>query len=311
MENKTPELDSKGAVAYNNKIIPQRKENVASEGFKALQRVWAACELFHRGYDIRTDHITYADIQAYWQSQSSAADRDANVDSAGSPDIDLLGISPEAIEAEVAKMIASDAAKAAASATEKPPAKADSAQDNKVSAEKPAAINTPADNGNADNPTRAARRREQRAAKKRPNPVDTANNAADAVNHANEAPNPTDVDASTNPNPTRAERRQQQRAARKAQKPANNASNTPADNDNPLNLGRAERRREQRAARKAQKRAGRHSDAPTGALTPKEQAEAEAFAHPGTRIYSAIIDIDPPKAPNPANGSAHNIPDDP
>ena len=222
MENKTPELDSKGAVDYNNKIIPQRKENIAFEGFKALQRVWAACELFRRGYDIRTDHITYADIQAYWNSQTPAVPHDANVDSAGSPDIDLLGISPEAVEAEVAKMIASDAAKAAAaseqnaaanptdgnanahSATEKPSNNSDnpdSAQDNQVSAEKPDA-NAPTGNANSTTTTRAARRREQRAAKKRSNPIDTANKAADASNQANEAPNPTDVDApATDDNP--------------------------------------------------------------------------------------------------------------
>ena len=72
MENKTPEVDSKGANNPYPKFERQRKTNPA-EGFTASQRVWAACELLRRAYDIRTDHITPADIQAYRNAQTSAA----------------------------------------------------------------------------------------------------------------------------------------------------------------------------------------------------------------------------------------------
>ena len=72
MENKTPEVDSKGAQNPYPKFERQRKTNPA-EGFTASQRVWAACELLRRAYDIRTDHITPEDIQAYRNAQPPAA----------------------------------------------------------------------------------------------------------------------------------------------------------------------------------------------------------------------------------------------
>ena len=72
MENKTPEVDSKGAQNPYPKFERQRKGKPA-EGFTASQRVWAACELLRRAYDIRTDHITPADIQAYRNAQTPAA----------------------------------------------------------------------------------------------------------------------------------------------------------------------------------------------------------------------------------------------
>ena len=72
MENKTPEATSKGAKSPYPKFERQRKGKPA-EGFTASQRVWAACELLRRAYDIRTDHITPDDIQAYRKSQTPAA----------------------------------------------------------------------------------------------------------------------------------------------------------------------------------------------------------------------------------------------
>ena len=72
MENKTPEATSKGAQNPYPKFERQRKGKPAM-GFTASQRVWAACELLRRAYDIRTDHITPDDIQAYWKSQTPAA----------------------------------------------------------------------------------------------------------------------------------------------------------------------------------------------------------------------------------------------
>ena len=72
MENKTPEVDSKSAQNPYPKFERQRKGKPAV-GFTASQRVWAACELLRRAYDIRTDHITPDDIQAYWNAQPPAA----------------------------------------------------------------------------------------------------------------------------------------------------------------------------------------------------------------------------------------------
>ena len=72
MANKNPEVDSKGAQTPYPKFERQRKGKPA-EGFTASQRVWAACELLRRAYDIRTDHITPEDIQAYRNAQPPAA----------------------------------------------------------------------------------------------------------------------------------------------------------------------------------------------------------------------------------------------
>ena len=73
MENNNPEVDSKGADSVF-KLMPRRmRKGKPAEGFTASHRVWAACELLRRAYDIRTDHITPDDIQAYWNAQTPAA----------------------------------------------------------------------------------------------------------------------------------------------------------------------------------------------------------------------------------------------
>ena len=62
MENKDPEAESRGAASFI-KLMRMRPRTKPAEGFTASHRVWAACELLRRAYDIKTDHITYEDIQ--------------------------------------------------------------------------------------------------------------------------------------------------------------------------------------------------------------------------------------------------------
>ena len=225
MENKNPEVDSKGAPNPYPKFERQRKTNPA-EGFTASQRVWAACELLRRAYDIRTDHITPDDIQAYRNAQTSAAD--------SGPGIDRTGITPDGIQAEAATL--ARASKAAANPnnrdkTEKRPA---------AIKEKPAADNTP-----SDTPDRAARRRQKRDARKAEKrnageqPAVAAENIAVSEKTDHEKRNAADRNIaaadntpSANPgNPGRAARRRQKRAARRAEKRAN--ANTPIANPIP------------------------------------------------------------------------------
>ena len=163
MENKTPEVDSKGAQNPYPKFDRQRKTNPA-EGFTASQRVWAACELLRRAYDIRTDHITPKDIQAYRNAQPPTAAADHHA----------AGERPAA-----AQNIA--AAEKPASATEKrddhkhPAAKPDSAvgkqpaaAQNITATETSDAAENPAANpdGAPAAETRASRRRQKRAGRK-------------------------------------------------------------------------------------------------------------------------------------------------
>ena len=238
MENKTPELDSKGAQTPYPKFDRQRKGKPAV-GFTASQRVWAACELLRRAYDIRTDHITPADIQAYWKSQTSAANNAAAGDS--SPDIDRTGITPDDIQAEPPAIARSSKVADNAATREKRPAaikekpdddKQPAVAKNIAAKEKPDADNTP-----SDAPDRAARRRQKRDARKaekRPaggQPAAAKNIAATEKRNA------------TTEKPDDAEKREYNRR---------NAAKTPSAL--PGNLSRAARRREQRAARKAQKR---------------------------------------------------------
>ena len=223
MENKTPEVDSKGAQTPYPKFERQRKGKPA-EGFTASQRVWAACELLRRAYDIRTDHITPDDIQAYWKSQTAAAN---NAAADSSPDIDRTGITPKDIQAETPTI--ARASKAAANAnnrdkSEKRPAAAK---------EKPDADNTP-----SDTPDRAARRRQKRDARKAQKRAVSEQPAAAAQNIAAGKEKPkaaTDwnIAADNTPSATtsRAARRRQKRADRKAQK--RNAANTPIGNPMP------------------------------------------------------------------------------
>ena len=169
MENKDPEAESRGAASFI-KLMRMRPRTKPAEGFTASHRVWAACELLRRAYDIKTDHITYEDIQAYWSARTLA---DARKDDPGSPAASLKGFTPEYIETQAAKMRA-DADSAAgeqidAHATEKRDAdKHPVGNPGLAAGEQPAAdaeniadANTP-----SDTPSRAARRREQRAERK-------------------------------------------------------------------------------------------------------------------------------------------------
>ena len=94
MENKDPEAESRGAASFI-KLMRMRPRTKPAEGFTASHRVWAACELLRRAYDIKTDHITYEDIQAYWSARTPA---DARKDDPGSPAASLKGFTPEYLE---------------------------------------------------------------------------------------------------------------------------------------------------------------------------------------------------------------------
>jgi len=239
MENKTPEVDSKGAKNPYPKFERQRKGKPAV-GFTASQRVWAACELLRRAYDIKTAHITPDDIQAYWNAQPPTDPKKPD----DSPDIDRTGITSEDIQAEAATLArASKAGANAASAanSEKRPAainekptddKQPAVAKNIAAKEKPDADNTPAAE------TRASRRRQKRNARKAQKRAATEQPAAAKNIAATEKPN------ATTEKPDDAEKREDNRC---------NADNTLSAL--PGNLSRAARRREQRAARKAEKRA--------------------------------------------------------
>ncbi len=246
MENKTPEVDSKGAQTPYPKFDRQRKGKPAV-GFTASQRVWAACELLRRAYDIRTDHITPDDIQAYRNAQPPAANNAADADS--SPGIDRTGITPDDIQAETPAIARSSKVADNAATREKrenrPAAvneKTDAAKqpavaENTAAKEKPDADNTP-----SDTPDRAARRRQKRDARKaqKRNAGEqlavAAENIAVSEKTDDEKRNATDrniASAYNTPSATtsRAARRRQKRAARKAQK--RNAANTPFANPIP------------------------------------------------------------------------------
>ena len=251
MENKTPEADSKGAPNPYPKFERQRKTNPA-EGFTASQRVWAACELLRRAYDIRTDHITPADIQAYRNAQPPAADNAADADS--SPGIDRTGITPKDIQAETPTI--ARASKAGANAAtrdksekrpttvkEKPDHDKQLAVAKNIAAtekpdavdEKPATITQKRDDGN-----QPAAIKEKPAAGEQPAAA-TANIAL--VNEkSNDAPNPDSAPAPE----TRASRRRQKRAARKAQK---RAANTPARSVYPEDIANIEAYKQRLQAR--------------------------------------------------------------
>ena len=150
MENKDPEAESRGAASFI-KLMRMRPRTKPAEGFTASHRVWAACELLRRAYDIKTDHITYEDIQAYWSARTPA---DARKDDPGSPAASLKGFTPEYLETQAAKMRDADGQPAADA-------------ENIADAKQPDADKNPADaNTPSDTPSRAARRREQRAERK-------------------------------------------------------------------------------------------------------------------------------------------------
>ena len=237
MENKTPEVDSKGAQNPYPKFDRQRKTNPA-EGFTASQRVWAACELLRRAYDIRTDHITPDDIQAYRNAQSPAAKAASAANSEKRP---------AAINEKT------DAAKQPAVAK------------NIAAKEKPDADNTP-----SANPDRAARRRQKRDAHKAQKPATTTeqrddhkqpaaksdsaagkqpaaaqNIAAAETSDDDENRNDAEKQPAANAD-TRASRRRQKRAARKAQK---RAANTPARSVYPEDIANIEAYKERLQAK--------------------------------------------------------------
>ena len=204
MENKTPEATSKGAQNPYPKFERQRKGKPA-EGFTASQRVWAACELLRRAYDIKTDHITPDDIQAYRNAQ------------------------PPAIKAASA----ANSEKRPAAINEKPDADKQPAVAKNIAAKE----KTDADNTLSDTPDRAARRRQKRDARKAEKRAISEQPAAIAENiAANEKREDNRRNAANTPsanpgNPGRAARRRQKRAARRAEKRAN--ANTPIANPIP------------------------------------------------------------------------------
>ena len=172
MENKDPEAESRGAASFI-KLMRMRPRTKPAEGFSASHRVWAACELLRRAYDIKTDHITYEDIQAYWSARMPA---DARKDDPGSPAASLKGFTPEYLETQLAKMRddaeqPADAADIDAHAKEKrdadkQPANAEKRDADAEKIDVDAAEKPDAENTSPDTPGRAARRREQRAERK-------------------------------------------------------------------------------------------------------------------------------------------------
>ena len=191
MENNNPEVDSKGADSVF-KLMPKRmRKGKPAEGFTASHRVWAACELLRRAYDIRTDHITPDDIQAYWNAQTPADPKTG----ADSPDINRTGLTAEEIQAEDAKTPAAEDHSAEKPANNTP----DDNAVNEVSDDDDA----PAANANSTATTRAERRRQKRAARKaqkRANntPADHSATPNNAAQPADNPPNANDL-AQDNP----------------------------------------------------------------------------------------------------------------
>ena len=216
MENKTPEATSKGAQTPYPKFDRQRKGKPA-EGFTASQRVWAACELLRRAYDIRTDHITPDDIQAYRKSQTSAADN-------------AVGEQPAAAEKPAhdrQPAANSDGAPAAETrASRRRQKRADRKAEKLAAAEK-------RDDGNRPTPVKEKPSDDKQPAAKSDSaagkqPATAKNIAAteqrDAAKQRDTAEKPNDANPDSAPAAeTRASRRRQKRANRKAQKRAANA----------------------------------------------------------------------------------------
>ena len=207
MENKNPEAASKGAQNPYPKFERQRKGKPA-EGFTASQRVWAACELLRRAYDIRTDHITPDDIQAYRNAQTPAANpgpADAQNIAAAEKRPHDRQLAANSDGAPAAESRAARKAQKLATTTEKPNAVA----------EKPATTTEKRDD--AKQPAAKS----DSAAGKQPVPVQniaaTEQRDADKQRDDAEKPNAANSDGAPAAE-TRAARRRQKRAARKAQK---------------------------------------------------------------------------------------------
>ena len=320
MENKDPEAESRGAASFI-KLMRMRPRTKPAEGFTASHRVWAACELLRRAYDIKTDHITYEDIQAYWSARTPAY---ARKDDPGSPAASLKGFTPEYLELQAAKMRDDD--EQPADAAEKPDVATEQRDADKqpvgipglaageqpaADAENPADANTP-----SDTLSRAARRREQRAERKTlkriplfPNRRRTREDVAEMLAFKAEL-------ESRRPAAFEFQRRQsEKRKAAAAQNIADakkpdadaeksaaakqpaTADKNPADANtpsaNPGNPGRAARRRQKRDARKAQKRkaaANNHANGkPHGNGNANTPAANEKNGKPGA-IHATDID---------------------
>ena len=253
MENKTPEATSKGAKTPYPKFERQRKGKPA-EGFTASQRVWAACELLRRAYDIRTDHITPDDIQAYWKSQSPAANpgRAAgeqpaaaqNIAAAEKPDHDRQpAANPDGAPAPETRADRRRQKRAA----RKAPKSAAVAEKRNAVAEKPA---TTTEKRDADN--RTAAKSDSAAGKQ---PVAARN-----------------ITAAEKPAITAEKRDDHKQPAVTANRHAANSDRAPAAET------RASRRRQKRAARKAQKRAANtRNDTPARSVYPEDIANIEAY----------------------------------
>ena len=236
MENKDPEADSRGAASFIN-LMRMRPRTKPAEGFTASHRVWAACELLRRAYDIKTDHITYEDIQAYWSAQT-----------------------PVASAASAANSEKRPAAVNEKTDHDKQPAVAK----NIAAKEKPDADNTP-----SDTPDRAARRRQKRDARKAQKRAVSEQPAAATANitaaekpaiitqkrddhkQRDDAEKPAADPDGAPASETRAARRRQKRAARKAQKRAvqKRAANTPTRSVYPEDIANIEAYKQRLQAR--------------------------------------------------------------
>ena len=294
LENEDPKAIEKGAKGAR----PINGSNYyGAVGFNASQRVWVACELLRRCYDVKTDHITYHDIQAYWDAQTQvdepAHDADAPADAdnyaddyAGSPDIDLLGITPEAIQAEVAKMLAADASVHSAEQT---------AATTTASAYTPAADQPDGDDyagvPDIDLMGVPLEQAEAEAAQMRASAASAHSATAIAYTPAGSATAIAEKPAANSDNPESAPRSEQSNtdsattdntptgSAAIADTPIDPIDNTPAAADAPASnaaiadaLTRAERRRQQLAARKAENRSPNHDLAPEADITDDEAA---------------------------------------
>ena len=313
MENKDPEAESRGAASFI-KLMRMRPRTKPAEGFTASHRVWAACELLRRAYDIKTDHITYEDIQAYWSARTPA---DARKDDPSSPAANLKGFTPEYLETQAAKM--RDAADSAAAEQIDSHAKEKRDADKQpvgnpglAAGEQPAAAaeNIADANTPSDTLSRAARRREQRAERKTlkriplfPNRRRTREDVAEMLAFKAEL-------ESRRPAAFEFQRRQsEKRKAAAAQhavatektaaakQPTAVDKNPAADNTpsaNPGNPGRAARRRQKRAARKAEKRAVSEQHAAAANIAAVKEKPKAATEQP------AAVDKNPAAANTPA-----------
>ena len=233
MENKNPEAASKGAQNPYPKFDRQRKTNPA-EGFTASQRVWAACELLRRAYDIRTDHITPDDIQAYRNAQTPAA----NPGRAASEQ-------PAAAENTTAAEKPNHTNRPAANHDNAPAAETRASRRRQKRAAHKSAAATEKSNAVAEKPAGAT---EQRNAAAEKPATTTEKRDADKQPNAGKTPaaNPDSAPAAE----TRASRRRQKRAARKAQKRAANTRNdTPTRSVYPEDIANIEAYKERLQAK--------------------------------------------------------------